>query len=185
MATAKRASQKTQVDQASGPAASRPRIPADYGVPKHNKGLLPWSHVTERMLQAMHYWVCTVSPDGRPHATPVDGLWFDDRLYFGGSPETRRNRNLASNPAVCVHLESGGDVVILQGDARLHTPDRGLAIRLSEASAQKYGYGPRPEDYEASGVHLFRPRVVLAWKQFPQDATRWRFPNDRRSSLTR
>src|SRR5262245_16381655 len=114
MANTKPASKQNQ----SGPAASRPHMPG-YGVAKDKTGLLPWSHVTERMDEAQNYWICTVSLDGRPHATPVWGLWVDDRLYFGGSPQTRRNRNLAENPAVCVHLESGSDVIILHGDAYL------------------------------------------------------------------
>jgi hypothetical protein len=28
----------------------------------------------------MVYWICTVSPGGYPHATPVDGLWLDGRM---------------------------------------------------------------------------------------------------------
>ncbi|MCI0339137.1 MAG: pyridoxamine 5'-phosphate oxidase family protein [Acidobacteria bacterium] len=173
MVTTKRASKKKQPGLESGPKASRPHIPG-YGIPNDKKGLLPWEHVTDRMSQAMHYWICTVSPDGRPHATPVDGLWLDDQLYFGGSPQTRRNRNLAANPAVCVHLENGLDVVILHGDAKeLRAPDLSLATRLSEESARKYGYGPKPEEFGAGGVYVFRPRMVLAWKQFPKDATRW------------
>jgi nitroimidazol reductase NimA-like FMN-containing flavoprotein (pyridoxamine 5'-phosphate oxidase superfamily) len=172
-------SKKEQAQQATGPTASRPYIPG-YGIPKDKKGLLPWSHVIERVANAQHYWICTVAPDGRPHATPVDGLWLDDRLYFGGSPQTRRNRNLAANPAVCVHLESGMDVVILQGYAHeLRAPDRSLTVRLAEASQKKYGYGMKPEQYEkADGIYVFRPRVVFAWKQFPRDATRWRFQNE-------
>jgi nitroimidazol reductase NimA-like FMN-containing flavoprotein (pyridoxamine 5'-phosphate oxidase superfamily) len=171
---------KEQAEQATSPTASRPHIPG-YGIPKDKRGLLPWSHVVERVAKAQHYWICTVGPDGRPHATPVDGLWLDDQLYFGGSPQTRRNRNLAANPAVCVHLESGMDVVILQGDAReLRAPDRSLSVRLAEASQEKYGYGMKPEQYEkADGMYAFRPRVVFAWKQFPKDATRWRFQNER------
>jgi nitroimidazol reductase NimA-like FMN-containing flavoprotein (pyridoxamine 5'-phosphate oxidase superfamily) len=173
----KQSSKKKQADQEEGPKASRPHIPG-YGIPKDKKGLLPWSHVSERMAKAMHYWIGTVSPDGRPHATPVDGLWLDDQLYFGGSPQTRRNRNLAANPAVCVHLENGTDVVILHGDAQeLRAPDRSLATRLVEASAKKYGYRPKPEDIGAGGTFVFRPRVVFAWKQFPKDATRWHFQN--------
>jgi nitroimidazol reductase NimA-like FMN-containing flavoprotein (pyridoxamine 5'-phosphate oxidase superfamily) len=173
MSTRKPTAKQRPTDRTAHPHASRPQIPADYGVPHNTKGLLPWSHVTERMAQAMHYWICTVDPNGRPHATPVDGLWLDDQLYFGGSPQTRRNRNLAANPAVCVHLESGTDVVMLQGEADLHTPDRAFAIRLAEASAKKYGYAPKPEDYEAGGVHVFHPRVVFAWTQQLADATRW------------
>lgn len=160
----------------AGPRAGRLRLPTAYGLPKHTTDLLPWSHVQERMRTAMHYWVCTVSPGGLPHATPVDGLWLDDQLFFGGSPQTRRNRNLADNPAVCIHLESSDDVVILQGEARLRTLDQGVALRLAEASAQKYGYAPQPADYAATPVHIFRPRVVFAWTPLLKAATRWEFP---------
>jgi nitroimidazol reductase NimA-like FMN-containing flavoprotein (pyridoxamine 5'-phosphate oxidase superfamily) len=183
MPTAKRVTQKKQVNPEMGPIARRPHSPGRaYGIPKNKKGLLllPWSHVSERMAQAHSYWVCTVSPAGRPHATPVDGLWLDDRLYFSGSPETRRHRNLAANPAVCIHLDSGSDVVILHGEAlEFRAPDRALAIRLSEASAQKYGYGTKPEDYETgAGMYVFRPQVVFAWKQNLKDVTRWDFPTE-------
>jgi hypothetical protein len=170
--SAKQVSKKDQ----HGPSVSRPRIPAEYGIPKNNKGLLPWSHVTGRMTQALHYWICTVDTHGRPYVTPVDGLWLNDRLYFGGSPKTKRNRNLITNPAVSVHLDSSDDAVILQGEAFLETPGPELAAQLSTASAEKYGYAPRPEDYQRSGVHVFRPITVFAWKQFPRDVTRWQFP---------
>jgi len=164
---------KVSKKNASNPTVSRPKIPAEYGIPKNDKGLLPWSHVTDRMTQAMHYWICTVGTDGRPHVTPVDGLWFDDKLYFSGSAQTRRNRNLAANPAVSIHLDSSDDVVVLHGDAHLHTPDHALALELTKGSAEKYGYGPSPEDYEKMGIYIFHPRVVFAWKQFPNDVTRW------------
>jgi nitroimidazol reductase NimA-like FMN-containing flavoprotein (pyridoxamine 5'-phosphate oxidase superfamily) len=170
---------KTTLGKSSGnrmvqTTVSRPKMPAEYGLPKHKKGLLAWSHVSDRMNRATHYWVCTVTPDGHPHATPVDGLWLEDELYFGGSPSTRWHRNLAANPAVNVHLESATDVVILRGNVReLSSPDRSLTVRLSKASAEKYGYAPQPEQYESGGVYVFRPSVVLAWKQFPKDATRW------------
>jgi hypothetical protein len=128
------------------------------------------------MDKALRYWVCTVSPDGHPHATPVDGLWVDDRLYFGGMTQTRRHRNLVANGSVCVHLESALDVVILQGEARqLSAPDSELAKSLVEASARKYGYAPKPEELGGGRVWVFHPKKVLAWKQFPRDATRWRF----------
>lgn len=177
MTTKKPTSGKQARRKPAEPFAERPQIPKEYGVPKDKKGLLPWSHVSERMTEAMVYWVCTVSPDGRPHATPVDGLWLEDRLYFGGSPKTRRSRNLAANPAACVHLESGSDVVILHGDVlEMKSPERSLTVRLSEGSHEKYGWGPKPEQYEAGGVQVFLPTMALAWKQFPKDATRWRFP---------
>lgn len=171
----KKVSKKDQPNAVNNPAVSRPRIPAEYGVPKDRKGLLPWSHVTERMAHALHYWICSVGSDSRPHVTPVDGLWLDDKLYFSGSAQTRRNRNLAANPAVSIHLDSSDDVVILHGDARLQTPDHAMAFKLTKGSAEKYGYGPSPEDYEKMGIYIFHPRLVFAWKQFPRDVTRWQF----------
>jgi pyridoxamine 5'-phosphate oxidase-like protein len=159
----------------AAPRASRPWFPPEYGVSTDAEGLLPWSHVADRMTKALHYWICTVGPEAEPHATPVDGVWLDDRLYFGGSPQTRRQRHLAANPSVCVHLESGSDVVILQGDARPERPDSGLASRLAESAARKYGYSQTPEQYEQADVHVFRPRIVFAWTDLPKDATRWEF----------
>jgi hypothetical protein len=173
--SAKRVSQKNQVSSAADPVVSRPNIPAQYGVPKNNKGLLSWSHVIDRMTQALHYWICTVDVHCHPHITPVDGLWLDITLYFGGSPQTRRNKNLTANPAISVHLDGSLDVVILYGEAHLQTPDHSLAVQLAKASSQKYGYAPQPEQYETAGVHVFRPQTVIAWKQFPKDVTRWQF----------
>src|SRR5215471_19964082 len=158
------------------PLTDRPRMPKQYRLPRDKKGLLAWSYVVERMTEAKHYWICTVTPDGRPHATPVDGLWMDDVLYFGGSPETRWQRNLVENPACSIHLENALEVVILRGEAHIaHKIDPALAQSLSKASKEKYGFAPSPKDYEKGGVYVFRPKVVLAWQHFPKDATRWRF----------
>lgn len=171
----KKVSKKNQDSPTSHLITSRPKIPPEYGIPKNDKGLLPWSHVSEQMVPAMHYWICTVGPDQRPHVTPVDGLWLNDKLYFGGSPQTRRNRDLANNPAASVHLDSSDNVVILHGNVYLETPGHEAAIQLSKASTAKYGYAPGPEEYQSSGVYVFHPRTVFAWKQFPKDVTRWQF----------
>lgn len=174
--SAKLAAGNPGTSKSSTPKVSRPQIPAVYGLPKHIKGLLSWSYVSERMAQARVYWITTVDPDCHPHATPVDGLWLDDRLYFGGSQETRRNRNLAQNPAVCVHLESGNDVVILHGEVdELNEQDLELSQRLADASNEKYGYGSKPEDYLVGGTFAFTPQKVIAWKPLFKDATRWEF----------
>ncbi len=76
-----------------------------------------WSWAVERLESALNYWFSTTRPDGRPHAMPAWAVWVDHALYFDGSPETRRSRNLAVNPAIAVHLESGDQVVILEGEA--------------------------------------------------------------------
>ena len=177
MPTSKRAATK----RADEPLASRPQMPKQYGIPKDKKGLLPWSYVSERMAEAKYYWVSTVDGEGRPHSTPVDGLWIDERLYFGGSPETKRHRNLAANPAVCVHLENALEVVILHGEAiELRAIAAPLVERLIAASKEKYGYAMPPEAYTGGGLFMVRPHKVLAWKLFPKDVTRWQFPSEQK-----
>jgi hypothetical protein len=156
----------------------RPHIPG-YGIPESEEGMLPWSHVCQRMENARNYWIGTTSPAGQPHATPVWGVWLDETLYFDGSPQTRRGRNLAANPGVVVHLESGNDVVILKGEAhQIEKPDRTLTTRLATAYTAKYaalGYEPTPDTWDNGGLYVLQPRVVFAWTSFPKDATRWLF----------
>ena len=161
------------------PVVGRPEIPDGYGIPEDNKDLLPWSYVQEQMNAARNYWVCTVRPDGRPHVTPVWGVWIDDVLYIEGSLETRRAQNLRANPAVAVHLESGTDVVIIEGEAReVPKPDSALGQRLSEKYRDKYaamGYAPGPDAWDNGGLFAVHPKTVLAWTKFPQDTTRFQF----------
>ena len=159
-------------DVPAGIRASRPHMPVEYGVPQSTDGLLPWSHVRQRMTDSRYYWVCSVGPGNRPHATPVDGVWIDDRLYFGGSPQTRWYRNLTANPAACIHLENGLEVVTLHGEANIEPLDHAFVLRLIEMTSAKYGYSMKPEDYEG-GAFVFRPRLVFAWTKFPENVTRW------------
>ena len=169
--------------QAPIPPASRPLLPRDYGVPQSSEGLLHWSFVSEHMQSALNYWIATVDSNNRPHATPVWGMWLDETFYFDGSPETRRGRNLAGNSNVTVHLESGSEVVILQGTVeQLRGVDhRPLTLRLAPAYEVKYAsqnYHPDPKQWDAGGLYVVRPRLVLAWTKFPDTMTRWVFEGE-------
>ena len=165
----------------TGPRRSRPRLPKGYGVPESDDGMVPWSWAVEQLQAARNYWFCTTRPDGRPHAVPAWAVWVDGALYFDGSPETRRARNLAQRPALTVHLESGDQVVILEGEAgEAGRPDPALAARLVAAFVQKYGashgYRPSPDQWDEGGLWVMRPRVAFGWTEFPKALTRWRFP---------
>jgi nitroimidazol reductase NimA-like FMN-containing flavoprotein (pyridoxamine 5'-phosphate oxidase superfamily) len=112
---------------------------------------------------------------------PAWAVWLDDTLYFEGSPLTRRARNLAATPDVVVHLESGDEVVILEGKAReVGKPERALAERLSSAFTAKYAptkfeYRPPPEQWDRGGLWAMSPKVAFGWSDFPADTTRWLF----------
>jgi nitroimidazol reductase NimA-like FMN-containing flavoprotein (pyridoxamine 5'-phosphate oxidase superfamily) len=152
------------------PPSCRLTMPRGYRVAADADTLLPWSHVVEQLERARNYWLATTRPDGRPHVTPVWAAWVDGALYFDGIYTARWARNLAANPAASVHLESGADVVILEGTVEDVVPEAELAARIVEAFAAKY-VSPLPQ--AARGMYRLRPRSVRAWSHFPDDATRW------------
>src|SRR5687767_5129140 len=104
----------------SEPIRSRPHIEG-YGIPKTKKGMLEWGEISQRLAEAQTYWIATVTPDGRPHTIPTWGVWLDNTFYFGGGLQTRHMRNVMQNPAMSVHLESGTDAIIVEGNVvRVH-----------------------------------------------------------------
>jgi pyridoxamine 5'-phosphate oxidase-like protein len=168
---------KKPAAQPAGVKVGLPHVPKMYGL-KPRKQYLPFSHAEERLAKSRNYWICTARPDGRPHSIPVWGFWIDGAFYFGTGRETRKGRNLAHNPAISVHLESGDDVVILEGrveEADVNDPP--TRKRLDSASRQKYNM-PMVV-VRGSVCYRVRPRVVLAWteSEFPKNATRWEFPD--------
>jgi hypothetical protein len=90
-----------------------------------------------------------------------------------------KNRNLAGNPNVTVHLDDADDVVIVWGTAVPFVPDRRVGGLLAAEFSGKYpGYTPEPEGWDEGGLVRVEPETVLAWQAMPT-ATRWRFPRDR------
>lgn len=163
------------------PTADRPVFPEGYGLPATTSGLLRWGQVEQRLLAAKHYWLCSVRPDGRPHSVPRWGVWLDGRFWYDGAPTTRHTRNVERNPAVTLTLESGSHVVIVEGESHATRADpEGLGARLAEAFG-KYadlGYAPEPDSWagdHGGGLRVVAPRLVLAWFDFPNDCTRFRF----------
>jgi len=98
------------------PRPGRPEMPKAYGLkgPRSGSGLMPWSRASAQLTQSRNYWVCTARTDGRPHAMPVWGVWLGERLIFSTHRDSQKGRNLARDPRVAVHLESGDEVVILR-----------------------------------------------------------------------
>ena len=157
---------------------SLPHFPQGYIPPEGGKDKLPWVYIQQRMQESKNYWIATATPYGKPSVTPVWGVWLDDRLYFDGSPQTRRGRNIAANPQISVHLESGDEAVMLDGEAVMfkEPPDRSLAERIAAAYKDKYaqaGYSPEPDQWNEGGLFEFVPHKVIAWTNFIKDPTRW------------
>ena len=154
-------------------------MPASYGIGRGGSApgeLLPWSRVVEWLERSRNYWVCTTRPDGRPHAKPVWGLWMDGALLFSTDPNGVTARNLAAGSPLSAHLESGDEVVILDGDVE-HPDDPALLRRFADAYDEKYGITV-DESNPSTPIIALRPTKVLSWDEanYPETATRWAVP---------
>ncbi len=157
------------------PKVTRPSFPKGYV--DHPISEVSWEYVEKRLIEAINYWLCSVRPDGRPHVIPRWGAYLDGRFYYDGSPETRHALNILQNPQVSLHLESGNDVVIMEGTSQpAGKPDPDLARRLSRAYCAKYasdGYAPTPTQWDEGGLYIFTPRQCLAWTKFFENPTKF------------
>ncbi|RKS68753.1 PPOX class probable F420-dependent enzyme/PPOX class probable F420-dependent enzyme [Actinomadura pelletieri DSM 43383] len=161
------------------PTAQRPHMPG-YGVrgPDEGSGLLPWSWAVERLESARNFWLCTVRPDGRPHAMPVWGAWDGAALLFSSSAPSRKILNLRANPQVVVTTEGAEEPVVIEGHAEILTDGRDLQ-RFIDLVNSKYATRYRVDflDPEVNATVAVRPQQAfgLAQGDFTGSPTRWSF----------
>ncbi len=55
---------------------------AGYRMPEDTTNLLSWDFVSAHMLPSRRNWLNTIAADGRPHAVPVWGIWYNNRVHF-------------------------------------------------------------------------------------------------------
>ena len=123
------------VDAAAMEVVARQLIlPKSYGTPNH---LLRWEEVEQKLLGSKTYWLATTRRDGRPHSVPVDGIWREGALYFGGDAATVHMRNLRSNPRAVIHTESGESPVIAGGHRGVASAEPGRDPRPGRGNADK------------------------------------------------
>ena len=156
---------------------TRPTFPPGY-VDKPTSSLT-WDWVAAQLTESKHYWLCSVRPDKRPHVVPRWCVYVDGKIYYDGSPETRHARNILENPHVSLHLESGREVIILEGTAAsAERPSPEMGKKLSQAYREKYkelGYVPGPNQWDHGGLFVFTPRQCIAWTVFFENPTKFVF----------
>ena len=160
----------------NNPDPQRPYFGKTYGIDSSLEGLLPWSWVSEQMARSRNYWIGSTRPDGRPHVAPVWGVWLDDVLYFSTDRASRKSRNLAVNPQVVVHLESGDEVVILEGVVE-ELRDMELYKQVARAYNAKYQGVFMDEQAYTGVVYAVRLQGAFGWleRDFVRSATHWKF----------
>jgi PPOX class probable F420-dependent enzyme len=145
----------------------------------------PWTAAEAVLRESELYWLTTVRADGRPHVTPLVGVWLDDAFAFTTGPDEQKGRNLAHAPQVAVTTgvstwARGLDVVV-EGVAAPVT-DPATLRRVAEAYDLKYAgewhWEVDEDGFVADDVRpvVFRvtPDKVLAFGKDPHSQTRYR-----------
>ncbi|HEV2928369.1 MAG TPA: pyridoxamine 5'-phosphate oxidase family protein [Propionibacteriaceae bacterium] len=112
-----------------------------------------WAKALADLQGAEVYWLSTVRPDGRPHVTPLLGIWLDGALYFCTGPSERK-----------AELRSVADTFESKYGRRFTAPDGtwfGLGDAIRGGDARVYRVAPSTAFGFGKG------------RQFSQ--TRWRF----------
>lgn len=151
-----------------------------YGIlgPAEGSGLLPWSWAAERLSSSRNYWVTTTWPGGRPHSTPVWGMWDDSVLWFTCGVQSRKARNLRADPRCTVTTEDASDPVIIEGIAQVRTDDKSIR-RALDLMNDKYHAGIEISflDPARNATIEVRPAKVIGMRHgdFTGSPTRWLF----------
>jgi general stress protein 26 len=100
-----------------------------------------WSRARATLAGAELYWLSSVRPDGRPHVTPLLGVWLEGAMYFCTGPDERKARNLRENRH-CVlttgHNTLDGLDIVLEGTAEA-VSDHAELGRVADTYESKYG----------------------------------------------
>ena len=160
-----------------------PRFDARFSQPE--AGPTPWPEVVDVLHKAELYWITTVRRDGRPHVTPLVGVWHDGAMHFTTGPGEQKHRNLDANPHVALTTgtntwKQGLDVVV-EGEA-VRVRDHDALVALRDAYLAKYGDDWRFEvgdetfgiGDDAANVFKIEAAKVLAFAKAPHGQTAYR-----------
>ena len=152
-----------------------------------------WSQARAELASAEVYWLSTVRPDGRPHVTPLLGIWLDGALYFCTGPNERKAKNLSENLHCILTTGDNGldglDLVI--GGTAEKSSDLAELGRVADAFESKYGpYFEAPNGTWAGLGDAIRRAEALVYRVAPETGfgfgkgrvfsqTRWGFSDPR------
>ncbi|HEV2249575.1 MAG TPA: pyridoxamine 5'-phosphate oxidase family protein [Candidatus Limnocylindria bacterium] len=159
----------------------------------YGNAALPWSRARD-LLDAMvteggqlSWFLSTVRPDGKPHATAVGVFWDGGKFWFTTGPKTRKGRDIAANPNVVLSAGLKGLDLIVEGRA-VRVMDAAALERFAKI-ARDQGWPTQvqgdaltaPYSAPSAGRPPWYLYVVTPLTAFgvataePQGATRWRF----------
>ena len=94
--------------------------------------------------------LATVTADGRPIASPVDGIFYRGSFYFGSSPESIRFKHINHRPAV----------------SATHLPGEELAVTVHGTAEPIDVAAAEHQDFRETLLSIFTPRYGAEWENF-------------------
>ena len=168
---------------------SEPRTDVDVRYGEPDAGPTPWTETRRILENAELYWLTTVRPDGRPHATPLIGVWHDGAMHFCTGGHERKAMNLEHNRNVVLttgtNIWAAGLDVVVEGEATVVRDDDRL-VALAKAWEEKYGsdwhfdvvdgaFASPGGETGTALVFRVKPSTVFAFGKSPHSQTRHRF----------
>jgi nitroimidazol reductase NimA-like FMN-containing flavoprotein (pyridoxamine 5'-phosphate oxidase superfamily) len=151
-------------------------------------GATSWADAEAALERAELYWITTVRADGRPHVTPLIGVWHEGAMHFGTGLREQKAHNLAHNDHVALTTGTNtwaeGLDVVVEGRA-VRITDRSELERIADAIEAKYGSvwhfdvtdGGFANVGGVAGVFRVDASKVLAFAKDPHGQTTFRAPS--------
>lgn len=145
-----------------------------------------WDDTERALADAELYWLTTVRSDGRPHVTPLIGIWHDNAPHFCTGLTEQKTRNLEHNTRVALTTGTNtwarGFDAVVEGVA-VRVADRDRLQILADAFEEKYGSewhfdvgdGVFVSQDHPAVVFRIEPVKVLAFAKEPHGMTTFRF----------
>ncbi len=146
-----------------------------YGVPASGGTLLPFSYAEQRLTEARNYWLSTVGADGAPHLMVLWAVWLAGTVQFSTGSESRKTRNLVTDPRCTVGAQCASDAEMVVVEGRAARVEDAALPAFAAAVKAKYGF-------DMTGmldqpVFAVTPRKIIALDEtFNAHATRFTFP---------
>jgi hypothetical protein len=142
-------------------------------------GSMTWTEIAGRLAAARAYWLGSTTTSGAPHAAPVWGVVTGETLHLYSERSTVKARNLAADPRVIIHLESGENVLIVRGvvedlGAPAMVPSVVAALAAKYTRPQDQQYLP-DHDPDFDVVYAVRAQSAMAWRldDYAASQRRW------------
>jgi hypothetical protein len=169
-----------------------PKLVGTKNLDGYGNEALDWERVRKPLadgaLHTREVVLGTVRPNGRPHSARVGATQVDGNIYFTSHAQSRKAKNIGSNPHCTMSLSLDETDVSFEGTATRVT-DSELLERIAANYREKHGW-PAQVEGDAIGAPYSAPSAGPSpWNVYrfdydtaygvgkvePYGATRWKF----------